>query len=333
MDKTQPQHKVAYLSDTHLFFGGYGKSRTRETLRALFDACDHNDVVVLNGDIFEVPFSYLGFARTTGRVMSVLEYTLRCFPQTQINYTIGNHDCDPVFVLKMKELAKKYSNFQVNENELVLGNIVSTHGDLVEENTTEHKVPFFTFFKGLTIPAQFSLTWIEAIIPKWIQHWGDKNAAQRIPLDQWVKQVAYYFKEHEPEQYAKTTTFVLGHTHLAADVCYDGKEFFNTGVAFDHRHCQSIILNIDDDAYREYCARGKDQAPVLNPKYADKRACRVVNEVDNEYKARAEAVAALTAGLETKIACEKHIQSAEYIDQVIAISHLYKKRASAFVHQ
>ena len=327
------KRSVIYLSDTHLFWAGRRKLQKRETqitLENLTKVCAKYDVVVLNGDIFELPFSNLGFSRTVARAVSVLEFMLKVFPNTQIHYTIGNHDADPVFVYELKKLALEHKNFQVTEKHLLLDGWLSLHGDIPEnwhkerekkknkdkdpaEIVCDHPVPFHPL-----LPPQRSANRLPPIVAKEVQRKGDRTAKERIPLPKWAKQIDEYLSICEPELYTSAHTFVLGHTHRKGKHEVEGKDgltrtFLNTGVGFDWRRYKQVDRFITDAAYTEYCARVKETPVSDTPALTTDSALTALEKIEHERKIRTEELAEIDGKPE------------RFIKGVYAISKMYEE--------
>ena len=272
---TAPAHvKVGFYSDAHLFNAGFSEEATRRTLERLEHALANNSLLVLNGDIFELPFSELGFARTTARAMAVLEIALAEYPDKEVNYVIGNHDGDKVFVHELYALSQRYPNLRVTEKHFLIDHILVTHGDLVQEKQIARKTDF---------PNQLSLGKTASDIQARIQHWLKGADRTKFQPHLWVQRIEKYFLKHDPELLAQATEVITGHTHVPFEkFVYHGKTYRNTGTMFDEDTYYPIERTVTQKAFEDYLAQEQPQEPEKKFK---RRARKAIERVE-EYRAQ-----------------------------------------------
>ncbi len=143
---TSDVYSFTVISDMHI---GAETSRLTKDDKILaqlierFKACDD---VVLNGDTLEIshPFSIPGkrdevldaetlqaVEKRIQKLLPRLKAILEACPHTRFHYMLGNHDGFPIFHERLTEFAKNHANLNVYEGNVILGDALFVHGDLV----------------------------------------------------------------------------------------------------------------------------------------------------------------------------------------------------------
>lgn len=236
--------KVAYISDAHLFSGGFSEEVTVRTLDRMANIFRNAELIVLNGDTFELPFSEEGFSKTVARAISALHVILATFPDKEVNYTIGNHDGDPVFVYMLHQLEKTYPNFRVTEKHLLLEDKLSSHGDLMHQNQMERDTEF---------PNQMSFGNIISEIQVRLLDWTEARDARIFAPHEWSPRVDDYLNLYDNDIYRQAAVVLTGHTHAPyGEFVYGKKHYSNTGALFDDNTFYPIFKEIGADTYKRY---------------------------------------------------------------------------------
>jgi hypothetical protein len=248
--------KVAYVSDAHLFSGGFSEGVTLRTLNRLANILRNHDLVVLNGDTFELPFSEIGFSKTVARAISALQVMLEAFPEKEINYTIGNHDGDPVFVYLLHQMAQHYPNFRVTEKHLLLEDTLSSHGDLMHENQVQRDTEF---------PDQRSFGNIISEIQVKLLDWTEARDAKIFAPHAWSPRVDTYLETYDNDFHREAATILTGHTHAPfGEFVYGKKRYSNTGALFDDNTFYPILKDIGTASYTAYQQQAKPEPKITN---------------------------------------------------------------------
>ncbi len=253
---------VAYISDAHLFSGGFGEQETLRTLNRMATIFRTHDLLVLNGDTFELPFSEIGFSKTVARAISALQIMLTSFPDKEINYIIGNHDGDPVFVYLLHQLAEQYPNFRVTEKHLLVEDKLASHGDLMHENQVERDTEF---------PNQRSFGNIISEIQVKLLEWTEARDARIFAPHEWSPRVDGYLDTFDNDYHREAKHIITGHTHAPyGEFVYGKKKYSNTGALFDDNAFYPILSKISADGYKKYREASKPEAKVSNAILTDR---------------------------------------------------------------
>lgn len=300
MSKNANDITATYLSDAHLFAGGLQDKTTFACLARLQMAMENSQLVVLNGDIFELPFSRLGFSRTVARAVSTLDYLLTAYPKVEMNYVVGNHDGDPVFVSELQKLAKRHHNFQVSEKYLLLEGKIASHGDLMAKDQIMRETEFKPQFSWKRFISEVQLEGQQFLKTLDYDKYNPKD---------WSGRVNTHLEKHWPGIYGSVNEVITGHTHVPYEEYeHNGKKYTNSGTTFDRDTYRPVVRKISADAFKQYKERAREEpCPMLND--SEKRAVKRVNN----YLLKAEEPL-------KKI----HKQSMTLIDKVDCISDLYK---------
>lgn len=225
------------VSDLHLF------SRRSWGSLALYDLYTRLpgvDVLVLNGDIFDLRWSQLSTNRDTVReAKSWLEGIMRFHPHCRVEYVLGNHDCHPHFVDALADLEDRWGAFSWHEHSVSLGKNFFLHGDCANRRMSQEGFDRYRRRwsrrrkKGRTMAAGYGMLDKTGIIPAFHQVY--------FPPEKSVKRIWHHLSKVVPQDLSGIGNVYFGHTHLPfANFPYRGVRFHNTGSAV--RGCELNFL-------------------------------------------------------------------------------------------
>ena len=117
------------ISDIHLFSIANSDEDDRHYVSGLRRIISKRDVIVLNGDIFELEYCKYGREENINKAVSLLKSFLDEFPDKTIIYVPGNHDCRKDFWEKVVELASGNNGLIASQHGHDIGSFKFTHGD------------------------------------------------------------------------------------------------------------------------------------------------------------------------------------------------------------
>ncbi len=215
-------------SDLHMFST---RSHAHEIMGALHEAMRDADVLILNGDIFDFRWSFLStIQETVESSVGWLEELVQRYPDRQIHFILGNHDCHHEFLAAMDSLSCRTPSFSWHEVYLRMGNALFTHGDCLHKSRNA---------PGMS---DYRKTWgqvkkrgpTQAAFYEMVDETGITHAAPRLYF--WKARVAKgivrYLNAMDPYILDGVEHIFVGHTHVPfTDFKYEGKTFHNTGSA------------------------------------------------------------------------------------------------------
>jgi UDP-2,3-diacylglucosamine pyrophosphatase LpxH len=216
------------VSDLHLFAR---RSHGADCIKALRPELASARVLVLNGDIFDFRWSTLEDVDTTAlAAVDWLRELLNSFPQCEVHYVIGNHDCLRRFRERIAALARAESRLRCHEHGVRFGTLLFLHGDCAHRKMDPG---------GLR---RYRSCWDDDR-----QHGGLKTRAYLVadrlgitrftherwfPRQQTVERIAHYLDRACPDWRGAIRDCYFGHTHLPfSEHHHDGVTFHNTGSA------------------------------------------------------------------------------------------------------
>jgi UDP-2,3-diacylglucosamine pyrophosphatase LpxH len=117
------------ISDIHLFSIANSDKEDKHYITGLRRILSKRDVVVLNGDVFELEYCKYGREENINKSIALLNDLISEFPEKTIIYVPGNHDCRRIFWEKVEALADKNHNFIAAQHGQDIGSFKFTHGD------------------------------------------------------------------------------------------------------------------------------------------------------------------------------------------------------------
>jgi len=232
-DHQQRTRPGIVISDLHLFAR---RSRGAARFDSLRGKLSSAEVLVLNGDIFDFRWSTLGqHQETLPAAVKWLRNVAGDFPECQIHFIVGNHDCTSAFLEELRGLADDLPRFQWHEYLLRLGPALFFHGDCAHRSMDHHALRRFRrkwqgdWRCGPALSAAYVCA-DRLGITRRVHEW-------HFPRRKTVARIAYYLDHASPGWREQTRDCYFGHTHLPfTDYEYDGIQFHNTG---------SAIFNLD----------------------------------------------------------------------------------------
>ena len=128
-----------FVSDFHMF--------TRRSVaaglgNALDLAASESDIVVFGGDLIDFKWStWPDTEQTIANGVSWVSNFLARHPQRQVIYLVGNHDCHPRFLDRLRALADQHDTFELFEFWLRLDDTVFLHGDVIHGQPQHAALP------------------------------------------------------------------------------------------------------------------------------------------------------------------------------------------------
>ena len=216
------------VSDLHLF-----ARRSRGTTRfaSIRDRLNSAEVLVLNGDIFDFRWSTLGeHKRTLPAAVNWLRRLADDFPECQVHFVVGNHDCTAAFLNELSSLARSLPRFQWHEHLLRLGPSLFFHGDCAHRRMDHYSLTRFRAYWqrdwccGSSIAAAYEC--VDRLgITRRVHEW-------HFPRRKTVERIVFYLDHTCPGWRKRTRDCYFGHTHLPfSNYEYEGVQFHNTGSA------------------------------------------------------------------------------------------------------
>jgi UDP-2,3-diacylglucosamine pyrophosphatase LpxH len=216
------------ISDLHLFAR---RSRGETRFASIRNQLHSTSVLVLNGDIFDFRWSTLGDGkRTLSAAIHWLRGLANDFPNCQIHFVVGNHDCTPAFLEALDELAAMLPRFQWYEYLLRLGPALFFHGDCAHRRMDDHGLSRFREHW------QRDFRWSPALATayEYVDRLGITRRVHEwhFPRRKTVERIAFYLDHVRPGWRKQTRDCFFGHTHLPfSNYEYEGIKFHNTGSA------------------------------------------------------------------------------------------------------
>lgn len=232
-DHHQRTRRGIVISDLHLFAR---RSRGAARFDSLRSKLSSAEVLVLNGDIFDFRWSTLGkHDETLPAAVKWLRDLAGDFPECQVHFIVGNHDCTTAFLEELSRLADDLPCFEWHEYLLRLGPALFFHGDCAHRPMDHQALRRFrrkwqgNWRCGPALSAAY-LCADRLGITRRVHEW-------HFPRHKTVERIAYYLDHASPDWREQTRHCYFGHTHLPfSNYEYDGIQFHNTG---------SAIFNLD----------------------------------------------------------------------------------------
>lgn len=216
------------LSDLH---GFARRSEGSALFASMRDGLRSVDILVLNGDIFDFRWSCLRDLETTqAAALDWLRDVSNDFPECEIHYVMGNHDCLATFQDGLATMAASQPRFQWHEYSLRLGSAVFLHGDCAHATM------------GAAALDRYRDIWrrdrqrgpLRAAAYACADRLGFTRLAHQwhFRRHQTVQRIGYYLDDAIPGWRHTTRDCYFGHTHLPfTGHEHEGVLFHNTGSA------------------------------------------------------------------------------------------------------
>lgn len=215
------------VSDLHLFSC---RSRGESELRHLRSKLTNTDLLVFNGDTFDLAWSNRPtLERVVADALKLIEELLVAFPHCHFYFLYGNHDCAPSLVVGLKSLRQHYSNLTTYDQYLRLGQNIFLHGDVCN---------YYMDGAGLkALRARYAAVVPRSKLAKMIYQVIIYTGLNRIaylthPRAEMIKRINYYLDTVCPEITGEVERIFFGHTHSPFNQRDTrGIEYINTGSA------------------------------------------------------------------------------------------------------
>jgi hypothetical protein len=198
------------FSDLHLFSP---QCRADQVLPAIWERLPHVQCLVLNGDIFDLEWTYHAtMGDAADAALAWLEDLRNRFPHLEIHYVLGNHDCQKPFIERLGPWAESVPDFHCHDSFVRLGSAVFLHGDC----TTWPMTPSgFAAYRRKCAAARLKPAWKRRLL----------NGAHEIgliplvhravfPRPIVVRRLTRFLRAVEPDLLDGVTDVYFGHTHL-----------------------------------------------------------------------------------------------------------------------
>jgi UDP-2,3-diacylglucosamine hydrolase len=186
---------------------------------------------VLNGDIFDFRWSTLPSVEiTAARAAEWLEALHAKYPECDIHYVLGNHDCPTFFRERLHGLAKRLGRFHWHEFGVRIGTALFVHGDCTHRKMDAAALRRFR--DDWDNERQHGGWLTKAYLA--VDGMGVTRAAHKyyFPRKTTVERAMHYLDQTCPEWRVNTLDCYFGHTHQPFSAYQHGNiRFHNTGSA------------------------------------------------------------------------------------------------------
>ncbi len=225
--------KGAVVSDLHMFAG---RTRAEYVLPHLHGALSECDLLVLNGDIFDLRWTTLSSVPATIKeAVAWLEDLTLQFPHCRIHYVQGNHDCSQSFSAALDTLVTRAPGFSWHADCFYLENAAFLHGDCVHRKVSARGLSAYRKpWKDVRKRGRAANACYRALMRS-----GIVEAAPRLYFrpERMARRIMSYLDRNDHAAASAVEHVFVGHTHVPFhDFSYGGRRFHNTGCAlFRHR--------------------------------------------------------------------------------------------------
>ena len=222
--------RILVISDTH--FNAELTAQGAELFKWLNNFFSQYDVVVMNGDCFEISNSHWMHRKehysdhkevAANAALWAIGNVLQDNPHAQFKYVLGNHDCESCFVEPFKANINNgiFSNIEVFDKYCRIGDALFLHGDLPWHHREEGTYPF----SNPILASAYVRTYI-TLEPLILSGLADNMYNN----DRICERVSRYLKSELSLNDNDVRGVFLGHTHRPFDHNYNGVRFLNTGI-------------------------------------------------------------------------------------------------------
>ena len=238
-DGQEPSQRGIVVSDLHLFAR---RSQGLARLDSIRDKLAAAEVLVLNGDTFDFRWSTVGNqAETLSAAIQWLHHRAGEFPNCQIHFIVGNHDCLPSFRDELTRLARLLHRFQWHEHLLRLGPALFVHGDCAHRRMDGDGL--VRFRENWERDWQWNSAM--AVAYECIDRLGITKRVHELhfPRQKTIERLSFYLDSSHPGWRETTRDCYFGHTHLPfVNHEHNGIRFHNTGSAIRQQEFNPICF-------------------------------------------------------------------------------------------
>lgn len=216
------------ISDLHLFSI---RSIGERHLHDLRDTLSKVDVIVLNGDTFDFRWSHHPDEESSiNAALEWLRNFVAAYPQADVHFVVGNHDCLAAFTSRLDELDANLPSFHWHETILRLGGNLFVHGDCAHGPMDADGLDRYRSIWKHDRQRHSLLARVYIISDRlgltWLVHRGHFTRRKTLTRLTWYLDRAF------PEWGKDTRDCYFGHTHFPLqNVEWEGVRFHNTGSA------------------------------------------------------------------------------------------------------
>jgi len=195
----------------------------------IHDAMTGADALVLNGDIFDFPWTKLpDIDMAVDAAMNWLADLVRRFPESALHMVAGNHDCHQRYLDRLLPWVEATPNVHFHEYVLRLDNCLFLHGDAANYTmSAEHLARLRRAALREARKPDYALKMLA------LSHrLGLVMAAHRLafPRRRTVKRLLHFLRDYDPAALEGVDHVYFGHTHLPfSGFSHEGLTFHNTG--------------------------------------------------------------------------------------------------------
>lgn len=229
------------VSDLHFFAR---RSRAGDCFDSVRTSLASAQVLVLNGDIFDFRWSTLADVDSTlDAAIRWLRDLARDFPECEVHYVIGNHDCLTRFRERLDASRPALPRLQCHEQGLRLGDRLFLHGDCAHRWMDPTGLRHYR--EQWNNDRQHGRLTTTAYLAADRLRLTHAAHAGWFPRRDTVKRLAHYLDQAWPDWRRATRHCYFGHTHLPfSDYRHDGVVFHNTGSAIRGMGFNPIVFEV-----------------------------------------------------------------------------------------
>lgn len=216
------------VSDLHLLARRSQGTACFESVRSDLAAAD---LLVLNGDTFDFRWSTRrDTATSVEAALDWLRELARDFPNCEIHYVLGNHDCLTLFRESLTALASTFPRLHWHVHGLRLADALFLHGDCADRLMDPEELSRRRQRWANDRPrGRWAASAYLALDRLGLTQWA---LSRHFPRRQTVARIVHYLDRGWPDWRSTIRTCYFGHTHLPfADCLCGGITFHNTGSA------------------------------------------------------------------------------------------------------
>lgn len=220
------------VSDLHLWAR---RSEGTELLASLAGQLAESDVLVMNGDTFD--FRWIALCdreKAFAAAVKELHAVLQRYPQCEIHFLLGNHDCLLGFQRALTTLAARAPRFHWHAWQVRLGSALFLHGDCAEAriDALELQSRRDRWERGQRRGLLTSMAYGVAD-GLGLTRWAHECF---FPRHQTVQRITHYLDRACPGWRLEIQDCYFGHTHLPfSNHQHEGVIFHNTGSSAAQR--------------------------------------------------------------------------------------------------
>ena len=231
-----------FVSDLHLFTR---RSTGEEALPELKANVRRAHTLVLGGDIFDFKWStHPTFDHSLDMAIDWLEALRRENPICDFHFVLGNHDCHPRFIERLKVYAEHQPRFTWHPYYVRLEQCLFLHGDVVAKGAHDHDVLDRHREKHhhqKNKPEVSHLAYDVAVRAR--LHRVAMLSIRELKV---LERVRHYAESIDQGPDHGVSDVYFGHTHIGIDgVEYDGLRFHNGGGAIRGLKFRIIETNLE----------------------------------------------------------------------------------------